>query len=175
VIKTALILLTLLQPGLNDKPEVGRSAINFTLKSFDGETVTLNALKGKVVFLDFWASWCSPCREELPFLYILQKTYSRAGFTVVAVNIDNERENALDFLERFNIKLSSLWDKNKKVVSQYDVEAMPTSIIIDRTGTIRYIHNGFETENFQLYKKQIERLLKENRKKPEKSSAVRKG
>jgi len=145
--------------------KVGQKAKDFTLKTFSGEKVSLSDHKGKVVLLDFWASWCTPCREEMPYLDILQKTYGSEAFAVLAINIDNQPKNALGFLKRYSIKLTPLWDEKKEVVSVYDVQTMPSSVLIDQRGFIRLIQSGFQVEDFQKYKREIEKLLKENRRK----------
>ena len=142
-----------------NQPKVGEKAIDFTLKSFEGDVIRLSDLRGKVVLLDFWASWCVPCREELPLLDLLQRTYGSRGFTVLALNIDNHEENARTFLEQLSVRLNPLWDNDKKVVEAYDVEKMPTTFILDQAGNIRFIHSGFETGQFHEYKQQIEYLL----------------
>jgi peroxiredoxin len=157
-IKTILLLL-LSTACFAGQPKVGEKAIDFTLKSFEGDVIRLSDLRGKVVLLDFWASWCVPCREELPLLDILQRTYGSRDFTVLVVNIDNHEEKARIFLEQLSVRLNPLWDSDKKVVSAYDVEKMPTTFILDKEGRIRYIHSGFETEQFHEYKQQIEYLL----------------
>ncbi|HEX9654856.1 MAG TPA: TlpA disulfide reductase family protein [bacterium] len=160
--------LALVSPALalNGKSlKVGHKAKDFTLKTFNGQTVSLSDHKGKVVLLDFWASWCTPCREEMPYLDILQKTYGGEGFTVLAINIDNQPKNALEFLKRYSIKLTPLWDDKKAVVSAYDVETMPSAVLIDQRGWIRFLQSGFKVEDFQKYKMEIEKLLKENRRK----------
>jgi peroxiredoxin len=90
---------------------------------------------------------------------MLQRTYGKRDFTVLAVNIDNHEEKARDFLEQLSVRLNPLWDNDKKVVQAYDVEKMPTTFILDKTGRIRFIHSGFETEQFHDYKQQIEYLL----------------
>jgi peroxiredoxin len=159
---------------LAKQPKVGTKASDFTLKKFDGAQLTLSELKGKVVLLDFWASWCAPCREELPFLDILTKTYGSKNFEVVAVNIDNKPEKAYEFLEKYSVQLMPVWDEEKNVVGAYDVETMPTTFIIDREGWIRYIRSGFESEQFIEYKKQIELLLGQNNGKSIKTTASRK-
>ena len=168
-----LTLMLAIQPALGNRPTVGSKAIDFTLKTFDGKQVTLSSLRGKVVLLDFWASWCQPCREELPLLDILNKTYGRENFKVVTVNIDNHPKNAVKFLETYSIKLTPLWDQDKKVVSAYDVQKMPTTILIDKNGWIRYIHSGFEAEQFHTYKREIEILLKEGKTRTKKRTPVR--
>ncbi len=168
-----LTLMLAIQPALGNRPTVGSKAIDFTLKTFDGKQVTLSSLRGKVVLLDFWASWCTPCREELPLLDILNKTYGRENFKVVTVNIDNHPKNAVKFLETYSIKIAPLWDKKKIVVAAYDIRKMPTTILIDKNGWIRYIHSGFETEQFLTYKHQIETLLKEGKTRTKKRTPVR--
>ncbi len=142
-------------------PDVGSNSIDFTLKSFEGKSVSLSRQKGKVVLLDFWASWCAPCKIELPLLNGLQKKYGKSGLVVIAVNIDNKAKNARDFLDKHNITLINTWDKKKKVVAAYNVETMPTSILIDKKGKIRFIHSGFEKEDLKKYIKEINTLLKE--------------
>lgn len=157
-IAVSLALFTI--PAAGKGPVVGQKAIDFELQNFRGERVTLSQYRGKIVLLDFWASWCGPCKEEMPFLDLLQKTYGKSDFAVVAVNIDERLDNALRFLEQNQVKLMPLWDGKKKVVSAYDVAAMPTSMIIDQDGWIRFLHSGFEAEDFGSYKKEIEGLLR---------------
>lgn len=171
------MLALLTSPLLAKQPTVGSKALDFTLRTFNGKKVTLSELQGKVVLLDFWASWCTPCREEMPYLDILLKTYDKEDFAVVAVNIDNQLKNALEFLQKHSIKLTPLWDEKKKVVSAYDVATMPTTMIIDRNGWIRFIHSGFEAEQFMKYKQQVEYLLKEGKSKSKrkKDTPVRNG
>lgn len=175
-LQTILILILIMAlPLLAKQPRIGTKATNFTLKKFNGTNLTLSNLRGKVVLLDFWASWCAPCREELPFLDILNKTYGNSNFEVVAVNIDNKPEKAYDFLKKYSVKLTPVWDQEKQVVGAYDVETMPTTFIIDKEGWIRFVHSGFKAEQFSEYKKQIEYLLYQNApKKPRRTTASRK-
>ena len=148
------------------QPVVGSRAIDFTLPTFDGRRVTLSQLRGKVVLLDFWASWCVPCRKELPYLEQMMKTYGKGDFLVVAVNIDNELANARKFLTDYGIELMSLRDAKKKVVSAYDIATMPSTFLIDKRGRVRFIHKGFAVEQIKDYKQQIRQLLLEDLKPP---------
>ncbi len=155
------ILILIFTPAMGNDLTVGDKAIDFTLEDFKGNKITLIKQKGKIILLDFWASWCVPCREELPLLDNLQKVYGKKKFQVLAVNIDNKPRNALKFMQDYSIKLFSLWDETKQVVEAYDVETMPTSLIIDKDGIIRYIHSGFKPRDIEKYKEEIEILLKE--------------
>lgn len=160
-----IIAALCIQPLLaGSGPAVGHRALDFKLKSFDGETVTLSQYRGKVVLLNFWASWCPPCKEELPLVDELQKTYGPYGLVVLAVNIDNHASNARKFLKEQDIDLTPLWDAEKRVVGVYDVDTMPTLLMIDQEGWIRYIHSGFKVEDLPVYKREIESLLRINRK-----------
>ena len=159
-IKTILFVFILfVQAAFARQPVVGEKAPDFMLKTLQGKKIRLHDLRGQVVLLDFWASWCGPCKLEMPYLNMLQKIYGREGFKVVAVNIDNKFPNAVKFIEKTGVKLVVLWDGKKQVVKSYDVDTMPTSFLIDQTGTIRHINSGFQTEDFQSYKKQTARLL----------------
>jgi peroxiredoxin len=160
---TVLIFILMLtcQVPVESRSGVGQKAIDFTLKTFDGKPVSLKQMRGKVILLDFWATWCPPCREELPFLDILQETFGTQGFVVLAINIDNDPENAREFLRVHDIELDPLWDEQKKIVARYDIEQMPTTMIIDKSGTVRRVFSGFEAEQYLEYKKEIQKLLRE--------------
>ena len=145
-------------PGVN----VGQKARDFTLEALHsngGRMVSLNQLQGKVVLLDFWATWCEPCRDELPQLDRLQKKYARDKFAVMAVNVDNKAETARAFLDKYDIDLVALWDRQKAVVSMYDVQRMPSCYLIDATGKVRFIHYGYEEKYVNTYEEEIDQLL----------------
>lgn len=172
---TIVMFLLLVQACAARQPRVGSKAPDFTLSTFDGKPLTLSALRGQVVLLDFWASWCAPCRQEMPFLQLLEKRYGKRGFRVVAVNIDNHARNALQFLRDLNIRFKPVWDEARRVVTRYDVATMPTTFLIDKTGKIRFVHSGFETENYHQYKQQIELLLGQGRRGKRQPGATRQG
>jgi thiol-disulfide isomerase/thioredoxin len=156
----ALIWMTLSVPGV----KVGQKARDFQLEALSTATqrpVSLNQLNGKVILLDFWATWCEPCRDELPELDRLQKKYAREKFVVLAVNVDNQAETARAFLQKYNIDLLAVWDRNKSVVSKYDVQRMPSCYLIDAGGKVRFIHYGFEDDFIAAYENEIELLLNE--------------
>jgi len=142
---------------------VNDSAPGFTLRDMNGNQVSLYTLKGEVVFINFWASWCGPCKKEFPELNTLAERYKGSHFVVLAVNIDKKRKNADEFLERYgpvSQNMVILLDPESRVVASYGARAMPSSFLIDMTGVIRYVHLGFREENPPLWVSEIESLLK---------------
>lgn len=122
---------------------------------------SLDHARGKVVLLDFWASWCAPCRKSLPWLDELQKRYRDAGLEVIAVNVDKDRKLAEAFLARIPLSLRLEFDPDGRVAEALGVQAMPTSILIDRSGTIRQRYRGFRAEEESQRERQISELLVE--------------
>jgi thiol-disulfide isomerase/thioredoxin len=137
------------------------------LKGFGlGGTVPEN-LKGKVILLDFWATWCGPCKASFPVMNELQKTYGTNGFVVIAISVDDKKADMEKHLAKNPVGFVTLHDSAQKVVAAADVATMPTSFLIDRSGKIRYVHTGFEPDRSKAeYAKQIDSLLKENSPKP---------
>ena len=143
---------------------VGASASmapSFTLPSRSGDTVSLAQLKGKVVMLNFWASWCGPCRQEMPLLDQMHKRYSALGFTLVGVNVDANSKDAEEWLSKTPVSFPVLFDKESKVSKLYDVSTMPYTVFIDRKGNVRYLHKGYKPGDEGEYLNQIRALLKE--------------
>ena len=119
------------------------------------------SLQNKVVLLDFWASWCDPCKESFPVMEELQKRYGPEGFIVIAVNVDEKRADMEAFLKRTPATILVLRDAKQKLVDKADIGTMPSSFLVDRTGKVRYIHSGFKgAETKQKYAEEIETLLK---------------
>jgi peroxiredoxin len=136
-------------------------APSFTLPSRSGDTVSLAQLKGKVVMLNFWASWCGPCRQEMPLLDSMYKRYSSLGFTLVGVNVDANSKDAEAWLSKTPVSFPVLFDRESKVSAMYDVKAMPSTVFIDRKGNVRYLHKGYKAGDEGEYLNQIRALLKE--------------
>lgn len=136
-------------------------APSFALPSRSGDTVSLAQLKGKVVMLNFWASWCGPCRQEMPLLEQMHKRYSALGFTLVGVNVDANSKDAEDWLSKTPVSFPVLFDRESKVSKLYDVSAMPSTVFIDRQGNVRYLHRGYKAGDEGEYLNQIRALLKE--------------
>lgn len=133
----------------------------FSLPSRAGDTVSLDQLKGKVVMLNFWASWCGPCRQEMPLLDSMHKRYSSLGFTLIGVNVEANTKDAERWLEDTPVSFPVLFDRDSKVSKLYDVSAMPSTVFIDRKGNLRYLHRGYKPGDESEYLNQIRALLKE--------------
>jgi thiol-disulfide isomerase/thioredoxin len=132
------------------------------LTTFQLEGKLPDKLKGQVVLLDFFASWCGPCKSSFPAMEELRKKYESSGLTILAVSIDDKRENMDRFVKSTGIHFAAVRDPKKKLVSAVDIPAMPTSLLIDRAGKIRFIHAGFHGDDTtREYTKEIEQLLQE--------------
>jgi len=142
-------------------PAVGVVAPDFALKSDSGRNVRLSELRGQVVLVNFWASWCSPCRQELPLLNKIFTRYRAAGFTLLAISVDDDRKNAEAMLKRLELQFPTLFDGNKNVVKLYGVDTMPATLVIDRDGRVRYLHRGYYDGYERKYEQQVRELLKE--------------
>ena len=121
----------------------------------------LQSLEGKVVLVDFWASWCSPCLQSFPWMNELQQKHAGEGLVIVAVNLDQDRALADAFLQKVPAKFRIEYDPPGNIARQFDVQAMPTSFLIDRQGQIRVRHRGFKDKQRAEREQQIEQLLKE--------------
>ena len=119
----------------------------------------LNAYHGKVVYLDFWASWCKPCRQSFPWLADMQQKYGKDGFVVVAVNVDKERALADRFLADVPHPFTIAFDPDGELATRYGIEAMPSSVLIDGNGKVIATHAGFFDHKRDHYEKRIRAAL----------------
>lgn len=144
------------------KSEVNTSALDFTGKTADGKVVKLSDFKGKVVLLDFWASWCKPCKEEFPFLVKLHNKLKNKNFTVLAVNVDVELGRMQNFLskQKAQPEFPIIFDQGGALPRLYDVEGMPTTVLIDQKGIIRYRHTGFTKVEKKKIVEEVVALMK---------------
>ena len=118
-------------------------------------------LKGKVVLLDFWASWCGPCAESFPVMEELHHRYKDRGLVIIAVSADEKAAPMQAFLKKHTVSFAVVRDAEQKLVAAADVKAMPTSFIIDQGGKVRFVHSGFHgTETRKQYATEIESVLK---------------
>lgn len=131
------------------------------LPSLAGQSASLSDLKGKVVLLDFWASWCGPCRESFPWMSEMQDRYAAQGLEVVAVNLDQEESDAKQFLTQVPVRFTVLVDSQAQMPESFGLIGMPSSYLIDRQGRIRAEHIGFHKRDIEAYEQQIQTLLAE--------------
>ena len=139
----------------------GATAPAFQLASSAGKPVSLADLKGQVVLINFWASWCGPCRQEMPILDQLYRSYQAAGFTLVGVNVEPSSGDAAKFLKSTPVSFPILFDPDSKVSKLYEVSGMPSTVIVDRTGKVRYVHHGYKPGDEGDYLNQIRALTQE--------------
>lgn len=123
--------------------------------------VQLDEYHGRVVYLDFWASWCAPCQQSFPWMQMLKNTYEREGLTVVAVNLDRRRADADRFLSKEAVNFDVRFDPQGIMAEALEVKGMPTSIIIDRHGVMRFTHIGFRPIDASAYEAQLKSVLAE--------------
>lgn len=121
----------------------------------------LSGLKGKVVYLDFWASWCKPCRKSFPWMHEMQAKYADKGLQIITVNLDSEQSLAAEFLRLTPSQLPIVYDPEGHIASAYQLVGMPSSYLIDRSGNVRQSHKGFFTKKQTLYEQEIISLLDE--------------
>jgi len=114
----------------------GIDPIDFTLPLLDGTKITLSQLKGKVVFLNFWATWCGPCRSEMPSMEAVYQKLKNRGFEILAVNLGESRGEVSDFMNKYKLNFPAVLDERQVTGSQYNIRAIPTTYIIDRRGLI---------------------------------------
>jgi thiol-disulfide isomerase/thioredoxin len=140
---------------------MGAAAPTFQLDSMAGNKVNLSDLRGKVVLLNFWASWCGPCRKEMPILEQLHKQYQSKGVTLVGVNVEPDSQDALKWLKVTPVSFPILFDRDSSVSKLYQVEGMPNTVILDRKGKVRFIHRGYKPGEENEYLDQIRALVRE--------------
>jgi len=136
-------------------------APSIQLPATDGATISLADLRGKVVLVDFWASWCAPCKASFPLLDALRRDLGGKGVEVVAINVDERRRDTEAFLSDRQHDMPVLLDSKGVAAQAFGVQAMPTSFILDRAGRIRFTHTGYTAATVQRYREEIAMLLAE--------------
>ena len=152
-----LMLSCLLAVGTS---HAARTAPNFALQDLKGKSYSLKQYRGKVVLVDFWASWCGPCRKSFPWMNKMQRKYGGKGFKILAINVDTEKELARAFLSRNKAEFKVLLDPAGGVAEKYKVVAMPSSFLIDKNGKIVNKHHGFLQKDVEKKEKEIQKLLR---------------
>jgi thiol-disulfide isomerase/thioredoxin len=158
----SVLALTTLVASLAWAATVSGPAPAFALQSNGGQQVALSSLKGKVVMVNFWATWCVPCRQEMPHLQALYEKYSGLGFELLAVNVEkNNAEGARKWLQETPVTFPVLFDPENQVTKLYKVQTMPSPVIIGRDGTMRFIHHGYKPGYENDYQTEVRSLLRE--------------
>jgi peroxiredoxin len=155
-----LVLLAAAQAA-SAKVAANTQAPDFTLRQIDGPNLRLGEQRGRVVMVNFWATWCGPCRVELPHLSRLHDKYRSSGFLLLGVNIDEDPAQAKALAAKLGLKFPVLLDTDKKVVGTYDLSAMPATVLIDKDGRVRHLHRGYREGVEVTYEQQVRDLLKE--------------
>ena len=135
------------------------AAPDFTLRTMNGPNLRLAEQRGRVVMVNFWATWCGPCRQEMPQLDRLYQKYRSSGFVLLGVNVDEDARKAADVATKLGVTFPVLLDTDKAVSKLYDLSTMPSTVIIDRDGKVRYLHRGYLAGYEDNYDKQIRELL----------------
>ena len=156
-----LVLTVFAATSLASSGLEGSAAPDFALKSSTGKNLRLSEYRGDVVMINFWATWCGPCRQEMPLLDELYQRYERVGFNLLGVNIDDDSRRAMQMIDELGVKFPVLFDVRKEVSKLYEVEAMPVTVLVDREGNVRYVHHGYKPGYEDKYLDQIRSLLRE--------------
>ena len=157
----ALLVTVFAATSLASSGLEGQAAPDFALKSSTGENLRLSEYRGDVVMINFWATWCGPCRQEMPLLDELYTRYERVGFNLLGVNIDDDSRRAMQMIEELGVNFPVLFDARKEVSKLYEVEAMPVTVLVDRDGKVRYVHHGYKPGYEEKYLDQVRSLLRE--------------
>ncbi len=160
-LKTILLACLMVLPLSGQAEKLSGAAPDFTLKSNQGKNIRLQDLRGEVVMLNFWASWCGPCRQEMPIMNDIYAKYAPMGFTILAVNVDENQADADRFLDAVPVDFPILYDSTSKVSEMFAVDAMPTTVMIDRDGNKRFLHRGYKPGYEKDYIKQVKKLIRE--------------
>jgi thiol-disulfide isomerase/thioredoxin len=156
-----VILAGVLATSLSLAGDGSGPAPDFNLGARGGKNLALSELKGQVVMINFWATWCGPCRQEMPLLEQMYKKYRPMGFTLLGVNVEPDPSGAEDWLKETPVSFPILFDRENRVSKLYNVSGMPSSVLIDRKGNVRYLHRGYKAGDENTYLNHIRALVKE--------------
>jgi peroxiredoxin len=159
--KTLIATLTLLAAVAATAPAAASPAPDFTLKTLDGPALRLAEQRGQVVLVNFWASWCAPCKVEMPHLNALADKYRHTGVVLVGINVDDDPKKAAAEARKLGIRFPVLLDTDKAASKAYKLEAMPTTVLVDRDGRVRHVHQGYRPGYETTYDAQIRALVTE--------------
>ena len=156
----ALIASTLLFAAMPTcAVKTGEPAPSFALSTAPGEVIDLARLRGRVVYVDFWASWCGPCRRSFPWMNALHARYANQGLTIVGINVDKRRADAERFLRDVPATFAVVYDPQGVAPAAFDVKGMPTSYVVDRNGVVAAVEEGFHDDRRDAIEARIRALL----------------
>jgi thiol-disulfide isomerase/thioredoxin len=157
----ALLLIVVVAPAADSATTqlIGQPAPDFALRSLGNENLRLSEHQGEVVVINFWATWCGPCRQEMPLLDELYGKYRRAGLVLLSVNIDDAQDRAIEMAGALQVSYPVLLDVRKEVARAYQVGTMPVTVLIDREGVVRYVSEGYKPGYERRYTDQVRELL----------------
>lgn len=159
VVGAGALAYALLSPSTG-KGADGAALLSVSLPDLDGHAQALDQWRGKVLVVNFWATWCAPCQQEMPQLNRLYQKYRSSGFVLLGVNVDDDPSKAAEVVTKLGVTFPVLLDADKRVSKLYDLNTMPSTVIIDRDGKVRYVHRGYLAGYEDNYEKQIRELLK---------------
>lgn len=165
--RTRLVAACVLALGLTSTPgahalEVGATPPPIDLPDLDGSPVELEELAGKVVLIDFWASWCGPCKKEMPMLQALHERHATRGLVVIGINIDRNEKKLESFLKHTPVTFRIVHDRRAEIASRYELSTMPSTFFVGRNGKLRHVHEGFREDHAELIERRIQTLLDED-------------
>jgi thiol-disulfide isomerase/thioredoxin len=140
---------------------ITRPSSDFALRSLGAENVRLSEQLGEVVVLNFWATWCGPCRQEMPLLDEIYVKYRRAGLVLLSINIDEDVDEAAEMAKTLGVSYPVLLDTRNEVAKAYELGTLPLTVLIDREGTVRYVSEGFKPGYEKRYTEKLRELLNE--------------
>jgi peroxiredoxin len=138
----------------------GTRAPDFTLRNGAGGNLRLAEQRGRIVMVNFWATWCAPCRQEMPHLERIHQKYKPAGFVLLGVSVDDDPRNAVSVAQKLGVTFPILLDTDKQVSRAFDVRTMPSTVLLDRDGTVRFAHRGYRDGYEATYEQQVRELLR---------------
>lgn len=155
-------LLAFCSTAVPATPSLVRTAApDFALRSLQDKNIRLSEYLGEVVLINFWSTWCGPCRQQMPELDALYGKYQRAGLILLGINIDANRSDAVEMAQTLKVTYPILFDVRKDVSRSYQVASLPYTVLIDREGVVRYVAEGYKAGDVTRYTEQLRELLGE--------------
>jgi peroxiredoxin len=152
ILTSVLLIVGCSPPTPSPAPQAGKPAPDFQLPNLEGQAISLSDFRGKPVFLNFWATWCGPCRHEMPFIQEIFEEWSDQGLVILAIDIGENPETVKDFMQSHNFSFPVLLDINKDVALEYNIRGIPTTFLIDKDGVIQAMKVGAFSSEAEIEK-----------------------